>query len=200
MRLVCLALACLLSVSTTATGDHGASATGVGPDIQRLRPTQDIGRRLIEDGISQSPTFRRLVRQLSQTDVIVYVEVRHDLPWSVGGSLRFVTHSPVARYLRITINGQNSRAMMVALLGHELQHALEVAEAPAVRSAGDLRALYMRIGVRMRRDAYDSEAAQVAGWHVRAELTAHRTEMRMARRTAADEDALLGGNGSIGAP
>lgn len=201
MRHVCVALACLLSATTPAsTSDaHADPAAGAALQVPRLRPVQSIGRQLIDDGLAQSPTFRSLVTQLSHSDLIVYIEVRPDMPWQVGGSLRFVAVTPEARYVRVTINGQNSWPMMVALLGHELQHAVEVAAASEVRSARDLRMLYTRIGTKVRTDTYDSTAAQVAGRAVRAELSDYRAEVRMARRTAADEDGLLNG-GSIGAP
>ena len=70
-----------------------------------------------------------------------------------------------------------------ALLGHELQHAVEVAEAPGIHSAGDLRALYREIGVRTGADSYDSIAARQAGFTVRDELTSARGGIHFARST-----------------
>jgi hypothetical protein len=55
--------------------------------------------------------------------------------------------------------------------------------------------LYRRIGVRVRTDAYDSHAAQVAGQVVREELAARGHDGVLARhagtRHAASDDVLL---------
>ena len=52
---------------------------------------------------------------------------------------------------------------MVALLGHELQHAAEVADAPDVQTVGQFAALYRRIGVPSGAGRYDSRGGPVRG-------------------------------------
>ena len=60
---------------------------------------------------------------------------------------------------------------MIALVGHELRHALEVAESPDVRDEAGLIALYERIGHPSTGiHQYDTLAAQDAGRQVKAEL------------------------------
>ena len=118
-RLVCLALTCAFA----ATAPLAADAPSVDP-IARLRPTQAIASQLIDEGNSKSPTFRRLVSRLQRSDVIVYVSVRLDMRSSLGGSLRFLGNSATDRFVLVSLNAQNSRHMLVALLGHELQHAV----------------------------------------------------------------------------
>lgn len=49
---------------------------------------------------------------------------------------------------------------LVAILGHELQHAAEIAAAPWVHDAGTLARLYRRIGLRLGSNAFDTAAAQ----------------------------------------
>jgi hypothetical protein len=196
MRLVWVALACGFATLTTITGGDASA----GPThVSRLRPTGAAERQLIDAGLAASPTFRALAHRLRYSDVIVYVEVRHDMPSNVGGSLRFMAQSATDRFLRVTINGYHSRLMQVALLGHELQHAVEVANATDVNSHNAMAALYRRIGVQVGRDAYDSEAARDAGYAIREEFRHQPDDTRLARRTIGNEDAVLGG-ASIAAP
>jgi hypothetical protein len=89
--------------------------------------------------------------------------------------------STTHRFLRIQLNRAGSHEWLVALLGHELQHAIEVVEAPDVRSAADLGGLYRRIGVPIGPDTFDSVAARQAGYTVRHELTARGTGLRVAK-------------------
>jgi hypothetical protein len=137
-----------------------------------VRPLQKAADGIIADGMARSATFRRLVNRLERSDVIVYVDLRPDMPPTVGGALRFLAKSTTHRFLRVQLNRAGSPLWHVALLGHELQHAVEVAEAEDVVSAEGLRALYRRIGVRTGIDTYDSMAARLAGFSVRDELTA----------------------------
>ena len=61
---------------------------------------------------------------------------------------------------------------LIAIAGHELQHALEVAAHPKVRDGKGMRALYERIGIRTGSfDRYDTAEAQSMGRRVRAELS-----------------------------
>jgi hypothetical protein len=59
----------------------------------------------------------------------------------------------------------------VMLLGHELRHALELADAPDVRDAAALVSLYRRIGDSYSDGhRYDTAAARETGRRVRSEL------------------------------
>jgi hypothetical protein len=193
-RLVSLALACALAATATAT--TAAHAVPAAP-MSRLRPTQALGQRLLSDGVSRSPTFRRLVARLQRSDVIVYITVRLDMRSTLGGSLRVMGRSATDRFVHVSLNGQHSRQMLVALLGHELQHAVEVADAPGVDSEDSLADLYRRIGMHTSGDSWDSRAAQDTGQLVRTEYMDAAPELRMARHSVED-DALLAG-GSIAA-
>ena len=103
---------------------------------------------LIATGMDRSATFRQLVRRIERSDVIVYVEARHDMRDGVGGSMRFIARSATDRFVRIQLNADCSNHTLVALLGHELQHVVEVADHAEVQSPDDLRDFYRRTGVR----------------------------------------------------
>jgi hypothetical protein len=165
----------------------------------RLRPMGKDAGRLLEEGFNRSTTFRQLVGRIRRSDVIVYVQTRPDMPPHAGGSLRFLGRSATDRFVLVSINTYHNLSTKIALLGHELQHVTEVADATDVTSAEGLRALYRRIGVRVRTDAYDSHAAQVTGQLVRDEIAAHAHDGVLARHAGSlqdtpSDDVLLAGD------
>jgi hypothetical protein len=117
-------------------GSAGAAAAGVDQngtlDGGRVRSEDPRIQVLIEHGQARSPTFRRLVRELNDSDVVVHV-----LPGRVPPGLRGQLRHTVAaveglRYLFITVDARAAGPLAIAIIGHELQHALEVARAPEV--------------------------------------------------------------------
>jgi hypothetical protein len=127
---------------------------------------------LVERGLTQSPTFRRLYEQLGQSDLIVHLE-RGPQPWLGAGFNQFVAEVGDRRFLRITLNVAQLDADAVALLGHELQHAVELADAPDVEDHDGYERLYRRIGYRScsrEPRCFDTVAAVAVGRAVLKEL------------------------------
>lgn len=141
----------------------------------RIRPMQETAERLLIDGTARSPTFRSLVRRLERSDVIVYVELRPDLPSAIGGTTRFLAATATDRLLHIRLNRAHNRSTLISLLGHELRHAVEVADAPGVRSHDSFHMHYQALGVRLSEGRFDSRAAQQTGQAVHAELLQGRS-------------------------
>ena len=110
----------------------------------------------------------------------------------VGGLLEFMGRAGSNRYLRVTVGSLHHQSVVVALLGHELQHAAEVADAPEVQTAEAFARFYRRIGVPTGAGRYDSLAAQSAGRIVRAELRGRQDESRVARHASGEEGLLDG--------
>jgi hypothetical protein len=122
-------------------------------------------------GFHRSATFARLLSALNASDVIVYIERVMTLPHDTMGRLTIVPVSSGQRYLRIQIRSDLSSTEAIALIGHEMRHALEIADAPAVRDAQGMIRLYRDIGHSSGGDhVYDTTAAQDAGRQVRREL------------------------------
>lgn len=100
--------------------------------------------------------------------------------------MQFVTATDSARYLRVTIRLDLRTSELVALLGHELRHAVEVAERVDVRDERAFRRLYEAIGLathRGRRLTYDTRAAIATGHRVAIELrTGHATQSPVTAR------------------
>lgn len=126
---------------------------------------------VLAEGMRRSGTFAHLVLALDKSDVIVYVETGRPLPSSIAGRMLLAAGPEGFRYLRIQVTGRPNTKEMIALVGHELRHALEVAECPEVRDEAGLIALYQRIGhATLGPHQYDTAAAQAVGRQVRAEL------------------------------
>jgi len=139
--------------------------------FRHVRTTSPPVRRLMELGVARSPTFASLLARLNATDVIVYIEQIDDLPKTLEGRLLLLPLSNHQRYLRIQINRNGTPAELVSLMGHELRHAIEVAEAIDVRDEHALERLYQRIGTHSALlHTYDTDAAQTTGRRVRKEL------------------------------
>ena len=79
------------------------------------------------------------------------------------------------RYVRASISPDQTFDQLIATIGHELQHAVEVTEDAAVLDEKSLVALYRRIGVHNDAVAparWETAAAQQTGSQVRRELHA----------------------------
>jgi hypothetical protein len=139
----------------------GAHVRGLTPEMVRL----------IDHGTQRSATFKSLVTALNNSDVVVYLGTSMRLPKGVDGRLVFMTSAGGVRYLYAEVIAGLSLNELVATVGHELQHALEVATHAEVRDAASLASLYERIGIPSHtKNRYDTVAAQSAGRRVRAEL------------------------------
>jgi hypothetical protein len=139
-----------------------------------VRTTDPLLRAWITNGAAESQTLHDLLSQLVASDIIVHVQFVDRIPGGASGQLFFVTATPTARYLRAQIVRGGSRADMIALIAHELQHAAEVAAAPRVRDSESLSTLYLG----MRDNAgdpnrYDSAAARLTESLVRREVIGH---------------------------
>jgi hypothetical protein len=140
------------------------------PD-RRIRAPQPRVHALLGEGFRHSRTFAALVTALGASDVIVYVETVMTLPKGTMGRITMASASRENRYLRIQIRADLPRKEAIALIAHEMRHALEIAEAVTVRDHGALIQLYERIGHSSGGShAYDTAAAQEAGRQVRREL------------------------------
>jgi hypothetical protein len=154
---------------------------GGGPprDGGHVRVSDARIRAAVADGIERSPLFRDLVAGLEASDVIVYVDSDPTMPGRLQGRLTFMAAAGGRRYVRVRIACALSGPHLIAMLAHELQHAVEIAAAPSVVDELSLAAEYRRIGFAshaMPRGAgFDSRAAIEVGFRVWHEVN-HRAE------------------------
>lgn len=148
-RFIVLASVAFLSCIAATTS---AQSTGA------LRPEHPELKKMIEAGSQQSPTFRHLVEQLDATSLIVYLRF-NSCGGAVAACLRFVAPQGTTRRALIVLDRfGRSPSDLIALLAHELQHALEIADAPHVVDEWSFRDFYGSRGRRLS-EAYETTAA-----------------------------------------
>ena len=110
-----------------------------------VRSENPVIRRLIERGLLQSLTFRRLVDELNASDVIVHLERRYIRDGIRGELVHRVVESNGFRYLRIVIDSRGTDRRVIPIIAHELQHAVEVARASEVGRSQRIDDFFLRI-------------------------------------------------------
>jgi hypothetical protein len=116
------------------------------PSDSHIRSLDPTLTKTITEGVARSHTFARIVNSLEQSNVVVYVGFNAQLPPGLGGRTTFLTSSGTWRYLKIAIGPRLSEFQRIAMVAHELHHALEISSSPEVHDRQSLRALYRAIG------------------------------------------------------
>jgi hypothetical protein len=183
-----LAVTCILIVVLLSSG-RATAASEPDPPIAReragalqraglpaIRTTDRRLHALVRDGMRSSETFRALVDRLERSDVVVYLRCERDASTHVSGRLTFVSAVGGLRYVMVRLRPLSSRTQQLAIMAHELRHAVEIADAPTVVDDITLGVEYQRIGHVNRWShtaglAFDSQAAIRAGADVLRELT-----------------------------
>ena len=137
--------------------------------------TMDVRIRSgINEGMARSSAFRDLVTRLDASDVIVYVAPECPMSPRLFGRLTFMAAGGGRRYLNVHLSCAMNDDEQIAALGHELRHAVEIANAPSVVDVASLGELYRRIGFAshgVRQGAgFESRAAIESARRVWAEL------------------------------
>lgn len=149
------------------------------PIHETVRTTNPDLTRLITEGYRRSATFRRVADALVDTATRVYVESSwsrqgQGLARNLSGGLQFITSSSGMRFLQVSLRPGSTDDEVMATLAHELQHALEVGQAPEVTDDESFRRLFQVIGERtcfgLDRECYDTAAAMDVGHDVLAEV------------------------------
>jgi len=135
-----------------------------------VRGTDARAQALVRKAENRSPMIAALIMSLNATDVVVMVQVTL-MPARLGGDMRWLVATGRYRYLVVRVHASRSPEEQMELLGHELQHANEVAAAKEVRDEATLAALMARIGRRTGEGTFDTDAAVRVGRQVRAEIT-----------------------------
>jgi hypothetical protein len=167
-----LALVTLLlygTVATTAADPLPLRST----HTRRIRTLDAHLHGLLEQGVRESPTFRALAARVEQSDVIVYLVPDVSPPSGVAGRLTFLSATGGVRYVAVRLRPLGSSVREVAMLAHELQHAVEIAENASIVDDETLARQYLRIGLAKpvpRATAFDTRAAIDAGYQVHREL------------------------------
>jgi len=124
--------------------------------------------------MQQSPTLRALVEKVEAAPILVFIEGDIRMPVFVGARLNFVTSVNGVRYVRVDIDCTLSPRRQIALVAHELQHALEIGERTDILDAEGMESLYEEIGFQSSDSgshrSYETEAAKAVQRAVDDEL------------------------------
>ena len=138
--------------------------------FSRVRSEHAETRRALAEGYRRSPTFRRVVGIIEQSDLLVYVS--HQITETkLGGHVQVMGVANGTRIVLIFINPNLASVRSIAMIAHELQHAVEIANAPQVVDHQSLLRHYERIGTPTGWQRYDTAAARTIETLVLAELT-----------------------------
>jgi hypothetical protein len=137
------------------------SAEAQNADVGCIRFVQPDQRWILRDGMKASPTLARIARELCQTDIIVMVHVDFLNRSIVRGDCSLISSTPIGRYVRIRVNARSQRVIdIVAVLSHELEHAVQIGHARWVRRPEHVLTL-QRVLVPIANHSVEAERAEV---------------------------------------
>src|SRR5262245_4413476 len=129
----------------------------------RVRVLDAHLKSLLDHGLMRSPTLRALVDKVEASSILVFVDGDMRMPERLGAQLNFVTSVNAVRYVRVEINVMLAPRRQIALLAHELQHALEIAGRPEIQDIEAMESFYEDIGFQSyddgRHRGFETEAA-----------------------------------------
>jgi hypothetical protein len=140
--------------------------------FSHIRSDDSGAQALVIEAASKSYTVSRLLDLIERSSVIVYVNLSPP-PWILQTSQTklIAGRTNGCRYLSVWIDHHLWPTDRIQMLGHELQHVAEIANAPEVASDADLMRLYQRIGYTSWKGfAFETYAARVVQMLVGEEL------------------------------
>jgi hypothetical protein len=156
-----------MTFDVRAQGDRETAAS------PRVRSSSPALVALLSEASVRSKTFRGLVGNIERTDGIVYVEpgrCRHGVRACLSLS---ITAAGGFRILRVLVDAATDVFELMATIGHELRHALEILTERTVRTTEQAYLFYTREAATSR-DAFETRAAIQAGLDVERELVRSR--------------------------
>jgi hypothetical protein len=141
---------------------------------RHVRSTEVRFRKLVDRGEVRSPTFHRLMDRLDTSDVVVYLEPKQKDRGLDAYSAHHLTIDGPYRHIRVPIEVQGTEDRVIGVIGHELQHAAEVAQSPEIRDDVGVRRFFERaalpFGCGGGRECYETQTARDVEESVLAEL------------------------------
>lgn len=114
------------------------------PELPRVRASDPRLASLISEARKRSRTFSGLLTSIAATDGIVFVEEGRCRRSAPACLTWHVTLAGAYRMLFVRLDLRKSDVDLMASVGHELQHALEVLADTSLRSTTAIQLFYMR--------------------------------------------------------
>jgi hypothetical protein len=148
----------------------------------QLRPLDCRTAAIITNGMERSATFRQLVDRVGQLNGIVYIKdsfyVNGATKRVLSGALSHqITMAGAHRVLHLMVAPESGDRRLITM-AHELQHAIEVLEAPDVTTEAAVDQLFERIGTHASSGVVETQRALDAERVVARELSANRESRR----------------------
>jgi hypothetical protein len=143
------------------------------PEDLAVRSTDVSVADLIERAARESPTFRSMMDAVRASKGIVYIQ-----PGKCGHGVRSclvdVVPAGARRILRAKVDVKKRDAELMASIGHELRHALEVLSDPSIKSSNAMFHYYHRTATMGAGRTFETRAAIQAGDAVGREIREFR--------------------------
>jgi hypothetical protein len=154
------------------------------PNASHVRAVSEFARQTLADGMARSATIARLVAELNGSDVIVFVDSRVD-PGIPTGETTLMTATASVRYVHVVINPRLASDQRLEYLGHELQHALEIARDRSVVDSPSVRRLFAAIGRELPASTQQVKSFETDGARLVSAAVRREIEQRSRSATAA---------------
>jgi mono/diheme cytochrome c family protein len=181
----CIGLGLILVPLLGAMPSLQAAATSPSP-FRHVRPVEPAAERLLALSVERSQTVRRLLDAIGQSDLIVYLHVSFppgDFRTSQTRLNGGIPHE--WRYVSVWIDQKLLTPRRIAMLGHELQHVVEIADARDVYDEAGVLRLYERIGYRSWESrGYETKTAAEVERQVSRDCLDRRLEDQIAAESA----------------
>ncbi len=160
LRFLLMPLAVLIHLSLGApVGGRDSQPLVVKPHV---RPVDPQLREVLSDAAHRSITLRRLLDRLEASDLVVYLEFDPFSSCTTTSRLSFIVSAGGTRYVRVDMCRRLTRWQLAGAIGHELRHAVELAEADQVIDSVSMARFYRRSGLQMTGRAAGSYESIVA--------------------------------------
>ena len=155
---------------TVGTGRAQAAAQEAADPFPRLRSSSAVVAEAISAAVAASPTFQRLADAVAAGGGLVFIE-EGVCAWGVPACLLlWVQRNGTDRMLMIRVDPRKSRGCgLVASIGHELHHAVDVLNNPKVVDFPTLYSFAQRTG-KTSGAPFETQAAIRAGFAVHNEV------------------------------
>jgi len=171
------AVAIVVSAAPLFMAAVATAATTAVSAPPHLRPLTADARAVITELLDGSATARNMAEHLEHSDIIVYIRYRSFQTATLEGRIGLLASATrdQRRFLILELATGRSLLQRLVALAHELRHAVEIADAPAIIDAGTLFAHYAIIGARTTaefgQETFETRSACDAAAQVRLELT-----------------------------
>jgi hypothetical protein len=182
-------LATVVVLITMTLAVRPATASAAPADSPHVRSTNSAILASLREGAQRSPTFSALIDAIDRSNGIVYVEFGYCAFGRLKGCLLpFIAPTQTVRYLRVVVTPDKARQdhdQWLALVAHELRHALEVLDRSEVKDLPAMEAMYRAIGTPIEgaQGGFETSAARAACDVVLDELSSQLQSKPLQNRT-----------------